>query len=124
MLPVETEIYMNKNGNLKMDMQTKATVGAILGTLLYKLQFHESSCISLSDIQTRHQTIEFCLEEDDASDTDHERTIRILTSKFGPSRFFCNLEGHFKSDCLQFWYAVAETTKRLHQVIKLARHVC
>ena len=28
--------------------------------------------------------------------------------KYGPKCFFCNLEGHFKSDCTQFWDAVAD----------------
>ena len=28
--------------------------------------------------------------------------------KYGPRCFFCNFEGHFKSDCTQFWDAVAD----------------
>ena len=28
--------------------------------------------------------------------------------KYGPPCFFCNLEGHFESDCTQFWDAVAD----------------
>ena len=29
--------------------------------------------------------------------------------------FFCNLEGHFKSDCTQFWDAVADAKHPRHE---------
>ena len=41
-------------------------------------------------------------------DEDHEEYVRGLIMKYGPRCFFCNLEGHFKSDCTQFWDAVAD----------------
>ena len=34
--------------------------------------------------------------------------MRGVIAKFGPRSFLCNLEGHFKSDCPQFWDAVAD----------------
>ena len=48
------------------------------------------------------KAIVFSLEDEDASEVNHEDFMRRVIAKFGPSCFFCNLEGHFKSDCLQF----------------------
>ena len=31
-----------------------------------------------------------------------------MIAKFGPRCFLCKLKSLFKSDCLQFWFAVAE----------------
>ena len=45
----------------------------------------------------------FSLEDEDASEFNHEDFIRGVIAKFGPRCFFCNLEGDFKSDCPQFW---------------------
>ena len=35
--------------------------------------------------------------------------------KYGPRCFFCNLDGHFKSDCTQFWDAVADAKHPRHE---------
>ena len=35
--------------------------------------------------------------------------------KYGPRCFFCNLEGHFKSDCTQFWDALADAKHPRHE---------
>ena len=35
--------------------------------------------------------------------------MRGLMKKYGPRCFFCILEGHFKSDCTQFWDALANS---------------
>ena len=43
----------------------------------------------------------FSLEDEDASEVDHEDFMRGVIAKFGPRCFFCNLEGHFKSDYLR-----------------------
>ena len=43
------------------------------------------------------KAIGFSLEDEDASELDHEDFMRGLIAKFGPRCFFCNLEGHFKS---------------------------
>ena len=41
--------------------------------------------------------------------------MRGVIAKFGPRCFFCNLEGHFKSDCRQFWDAVADIKHPRHE---------
>ena len=35
--------------------------------------------------------------------------------KYGRRCFFCNLEGHFKSECTQFWDAVADAKHPRHE---------
>ena len=60
------------------------------------------------------KAIGFCLEDEDASEVDHEDFMRGVIAKFGTRCFFCNLEGHFKLDFPQFWDAVADTKHPRH----------
>ena len=61
------------------------------------------------------KAIGFSLDDEDASEIDQEDFMRGVIAKFGPRRFFCNLEGHFKSDCPQFWDAVAGIKHPRHE---------
>ena len=66
---------------------------------------HVSAC---STYKQGMKAIGFSLEDEDASELGHEDFMRGVIAKVGPRCFFCNLEGHFKSDCPQFLDAVAE----------------
>ena len=49
-------------------------------------------------------------------EVDHEDFMRgVIAKKFGPRCFFCNLEGHFKSDFPLFWDAVADIKHPRHE---------
>ena len=61
------------------------------------------------------KAIGYFLDDVDATDEDHEEYVRGLIMKCGPKCFFCNLEGHFKSDCTQFWDAVADAKHPRHE---------
>ena len=61
------------------------------------------------------KAIGFSLEDNDASEVDHEDFMRGVIAKFRPKCFFCNLEGHFKSDFPQFWDAVADIKHSRHE---------
>ena len=57
--------------------------------------------------QTIMKATGFSLEDEDASEVDQEDFMRGVIAKFGPMCFFCNLEGHFKSDCSQVFQILA-----------------
>ena len=61
------------------------------------------------------KAIGFSLEDEDASEVDHEDFMRGVIAKFGPRCFFCNLEAQFKSDCPQIWDAVADIKHPRHE---------
>ena len=57
----------------------------------------------------------FCLKGEEESEIDYEDLMSEIIAKFGPSCFFCNLEGFFESDCPHFWDAVAEIKHPRHE---------
>ena len=73
---------------------------------------HVSAC---SAYKQNMKAIGYFLDDVDAIDEDHEEYVRGLIMKYGPRCFFCNLEGHFKSDCTQFWDAVADAKDPRHE---------
>ena len=63
---------------------------------------------AFSIFKQRLQAIGLLLDNVDAMDEDNEEYVRRLIKKKGPRCFFGNFQGHFKSDCTQFWNAVAD----------------
>ena len=92
---------------LRDDLDTKRSC-ANCGSL----DHHVSAC---STYKQNRKAIGFFLDDVDATDEDHEEYVRGLIMKYGPRCFFCNLEGHFKSDCTQFWDAVADAKHPRHE---------
>ena len=76
------------------------------------MDHHVSAC---SAYKQNMKAIGYFLEDADATDEDHEEYVRGLIMKYGARCFFCNLEGHFKSDCIQFWDAVADAKHPRHE---------
>ena len=75
------------------------------------MDHHVSAC---STYKQNMKAIGYFLDDVDATDEDHEEYVRGLM-KYGPRCFFCNLEGHFKSDFTQFWDAVADAKHPRHE---------
>ena len=76
------------------------------------MDHHVSAC---SAYKQNMKAIGHFLDDVDATDEDHEEYVRGLIMKYGPRCFFSNLEGHFKSDCTQFWDAVADAKHPRHE---------
>ena len=72
---------------------------------------HKSACPTYKQGM---KAIGFSLEDEDASEVDHEDFMRGVIAKFRTNCLFCNLEGHFKSDCPQCWDAVADIKRPSH----------
>ena len=49
------------------------------------------------------KAIGFSLEDEDASEVNHEDFMTGVIAKFGPMCFFCNLKDHFKSNSGMLW---------------------
>ena len=74
------------------------------------MDHHVSAC---SAYKQNMKAIGYFLEDADATDEDHEEYVRGAHHEIWC--FFCNLEGHFKSDCTQFRDAVADTKHPRHE---------
>ena len=57
----------------------------------------------------------YFLDDVDSTDEDQEEYVRGFIMRYGPRCFFCNLEGHLKLDCTQFWDAVADAKHPRHE---------
>ena len=112
--PSRAEYYKNNYGNFnngpanqgnnwykpRDDMEKRRSCANCSST-----DHHVSACPTYKQGM---KAIGFSLEDEDASEVDHEDFMRGVIAKFGPRCFFFNLVGHFKSDCPQFWDAVAD----------------
>ena len=61
------------------------------------------------------KAIGYFLDDVDATDEVQKEYVRGLIMNYGPRCFFCNLEGHFKSDCTQSWVSVADAKHPSHE---------
>ena len=76
------------------------------------MDHHVSAC---SAYKQNMKAKGYFLDDVDATDEDHEEYVRGLIMKYSPRCFFCNLEGHVKSDGTQFWDAVADAKHPRHE---------
>ena len=104
-----------------MDLLTKITFGTNLGLTwtrdalvqaAVRQNHHDSACPIYKQSM---KAINFILEDKVASEVGHEDFKRGINAKFRPKYFFSNLKGHFKSDCPQFWDAVADIKHPRHE---------
>ena len=56
----------------------------------------------------------FSLEDENASEIDHEDFMRGVIAKLCPRCFFCVFEGQYKSDCPYFWSTMADVKHPRH----------
>ena len=97
------------------DQQTKEATGTNRRTIWTRnalLQNHVSACPNYKQGMREKG---FSLEDENASEVDHEDFMRGVIAKFGSRCFFCNLEGRFKSDCPPFRDAVADIKHPMHE---------
>ena len=76
------------------------------------LGHHVSAC---STYRQNMKAIGYFLDDVDAIDEDHKEYVRGLIMKYGPRCFCCNLEGHFKSNGIRSWGAVADAKHPRHE---------
>ena len=76
------------------------------------MDHHVSAC---SAYKQNMKAMGCFLDDLDATDEDQEEYVRGLIMRYGPRCFFCNLDGHFTSDCPQFWDAVADAKHPRHE---------
>ena len=75
------------------------------------MDHHVSACFAYKQ---NMKAIGYFLDDVDATDEDQEVYVKGLIMRYGPRCFFCNLEGHFKPECTQFWDAVADAKHPRH----------
>ena len=80
---------------LTMDLLARVTTGTKLG-MTWTRDHHVSACLTYKQGM---KAIGFFLEDEDASEIEHEDFMRGVIANFGSRCFFCNLEGQFQSDC-------------------------
>ena len=76
------------------------------------MDHHISTC---SAYKQNMKAIGYFLDDVDATDEDQKEYMRGIIMRYGPRCFFYNLEGYFKSDCTQFWDAVADAKHPRHE---------
>ena len=107
---------------LSMYRQTKVTTGTNQGTIwtrdaLVQIAVRRNNMCQSAwpTFKQGMKAIGFRLEDEDASEVNHEDFMRGVIANFGPRCFFCKLECHFKSNCPQFWDAVADIKHPRHE---------